>query len=98
MQYFDIMIGSMIMNNISELKTGFIIIDILLISLILIGSFIFNDHKLKTKLFDYINNFLNKKKKEKKVTFMFKRGEQSNRCKGLFHYLTSTQRSAKSSL
>ena len=90
MQYFDIMIGSMIMNNISELKTGFIIIDILLISLILIGSFIFNDHKLKTKLFDYINNFLNKKKKEKKVTFMFKRGEQSNRCKGLFHYLTST--------
>ena len=68
MQYFEIMMGSMIMNNLTALKTGSIIFDSIIIILIILGSCIFSDHKSKTLIKEFVFNIFYGKKKEKKIT------------------------------
>jgi len=95
MQYFELMMGSMIMNNISNFKTNIFWLDLLLLSGILIGVYMTNDPKINNYTKEYIYQYLFPYRNEKKITFMFKRGEQSTRCKSLFHYLSHSDFSNK---
>tara|TARA_B100000524_G_C23653335_1_gene370896 strand:- start:1095 stop:2591 length:1497 start_codon:yes stop_codon:yes gene_type:complete len=90
MQYLDIMIGSMIMNNLNNFKTNIIWLDLFLFSFFMIFIFLSKDNKLNSAFKEILYALLLPEKKENQITFMFKRGEQSNRCKALFHYLTVT--------
>lgn len=95
MQYFELMMGSMIMNNISNFKTDVLWIDFLLLIGILIGVYISRDPKINNYIKEIMYQFIFPFRNEKKITFMFKRGEQSIRCKSLFHYLTHSDYSNK---
>ena len=89
MQYVDLMIGTMVMNTLSSLKTDIIWLDFMLFSLIIIMSYLSKDHKLNSQMKENLHYFFFPNKEENKITFMFKRGEESNRCKSLFHYLST---------
>lgn len=88
MQYFELMMGSMIMNNFSNFKTGFYIIDIFIIFIFFLFNYICKDQNLYNLLKGKVNNYFSPCQEKNKITFSFKRGEQSSRCKSLFHYLT----------
>lgn len=89
MQYLDLMLGSMVMNNISDFKTNILWIDLSIIFMVLASVYCMKDNKISTSIKDIIHEALFPSKNEKRITFMFKRGEQSARCKGLLHYLAS---------
>tara|TARA_B100000161_G_scaffold264434_1_gene237714 strand:+ start:387 stop:2276 length:1890 start_codon:yes stop_codon:yes gene_type:complete len=89
MQYLELMFGSMIMSNITDLKTNILWIDLTILLMILISYYCMKDTKISTSIKDIVHNLIFPSQNEKKITFMFKRGEQSNRCKGLLHYLSS---------
>ena len=91
MQYFDLMIGSFIMNSVADFKTNIIWIDVSLIIGFFIAFYLFRDQKISNAVREYLHEYLFPSSKEKRITFMFKRGEQSNRCKGLFHYLSNSE-------
>ena len=55
-----------------------------------IYKFLSKDSKLNSTFKENLYALLLPEKEENQITFMFKRGEQSNRCKALFHYLTVT--------
>ncbi len=89
MQYLELMMGSMIMNGINDFKTNIIFVD-LFIMIFIITAFTFSrDLKISNSIKDYIHEYLFPSNNERRITFMFKRGEQSNRCKSLFHYLSN---------
>ncbi len=88
MQYFEFMMGSMVMNNLTNFKTGSYVLDVLMILILFIGSYISKDQNFYNSLKDKISHYLSPCQEKNKITFSFKRGEQSTRCKSLFHYLT----------
>ena len=90
MQYLELMFGSMIMNNLSDLKTDILWLDLSILLMILISFYCMRDSKISTSIKEKIHDIIFPSKNEKRITFMFKRGEQSNRCKGLLHYLSSS--------
>ena len=89
-QYFEIMVGSMIMNSVNNIKTGYFILDAIIILSIIVAFMISKDNKMSGKIKDSINEFIFPSSHENKISFMFKKGEQSNRCKALFHYLSNS--------
>ena len=91
MQYFDLMIGSFIMNSIADFKTNILWLDVSLIIGFFIAFYLFRDQKISNTVREYLHEYLFPSSKEKRITFMFKRGEQSSRCKGLFHYLSNSE-------
>lgn len=87
MSYVEMILGSMVINNLSSIKTGVLWIDAIMLIAIVLGSFIVRDINFTTYVNKIVANFF-LKKNQKKITFMFRKGEQSNRCKGLFHFLS----------
>ena len=65
MQYFELMMGSMIMNNISNFKTNVLWIDFRLLVGILIGIYISRDPKINSCIKEIIYQFLFPFKNEK---------------------------------
>ena len=92
MQYFEIMFGSMIMNNIADFKTNILWLDLSILLIILIGTYCIRDHKINGSIKEKLHNIIFPSRNEKRITFLFQRGEQSNRCKGLLHYLASNNK------
>lgn len=93
MQYTDVIMGSMMMSTFSNitslLKTDYILLDVIIICTIMIFIKLTENQKIKEKLNKYISDFLSDDKNEKTITFTFKRGEQSIRCKSLFHFIAN---------
>jgi SpoVK/Ycf46/Vps4 family AAA+-type ATPase len=89
MQYLELMFGSMIMNNIADFKTNILWLDLSMLLMILIGVYCMKDHKISGSIKDTLHDIIFPSRNEKRITFLFQRGEQSNRCKGLLHYLSS---------
>ena len=89
MQYFEIIFGSMIMNNISRLSTNILWLDSCIIFLIIIGVYCSRDYRISNYIRDNIHGLIFRSN-EKRISFNFKRGEQSIRCKALLHYLSNS--------
>lgn len=92
MQYTDIIMGSMMMNTFSNLinmlKTEYVLLDLLIVSTIMFFIKVFDNSVITDKIISWLTNYFDWKKEENTITFMFKRGDQSIRCKSLFHYIT----------
>lgn len=89
MQYLELMIGSMMFNGASNFKTNIFWLDMSIILIIFIGTTLSRDPKICSSIKKKIHDFLYPNFEKKRLKFSFKRGEQSNRCKALFHYLSS---------
>lgn len=100
MQHFDLMIGSLLMNTISSIKllrNENVIFDIVIIFFMIVILSICNDQKFISKIKKYFYFFIFPNKNTNRITFMFKKSEQSLRCRSLFYYLT-TQSSVNSKI
>lgn len=89
MQYLELMIGSMMFNGTSNFKTNILWLDMSIILIIFIGTTLSRDSKIFNSVKKKIHDFLYPNFEKKRLKFSFKRGEQSNRCKALFHYLSN---------
>ena len=87
-QFMDFFMGSIFINSLNNLQTGIYLLDILLFILFIFLNTVLKEQSVLNFLKDQFNNTFYKSKEKRKITFSFKRGEQSNRCKSLFHYLT----------
>lgn len=87
MQYFELILGSMMMNNIQSFRTNILWLDFFLLFIIMIGFYCYRDNYISNYITEQIHSFLFPLR-ENRIKFMFNRGEQSVRCKALFHYLT----------
>jgi len=84
MDYFLI---NLIINNVSKISSGYIIIDMLLSLIILIFSTIIFNEKYKNKLFTNINNYFYQKDKTNRLTFKSSDKEVSNKYKAIMHFI-----------
>ena len=93
MQYTDIMMGSMMMNTFSgitsAIKTENAFFDLLIIGFIMTLVKISENQKIVDKITKFFTGYFFHKEQENTITFTFKRGDQSIRCKSLFHFISN---------
>ena len=85
--------GSMMMSTLSNvtnlIKTDYVLLDLLLICTIMLFISLSENKKIKDKITTFFSDFFSDDKNEKSITFTFKRGDQSIRCKSLFHFIAN---------
>ncbi len=73
MSYVEMILGSMVINNLSSIKTGVLWIDAIMLIAIVLGSFIVRDINFTTYVNKIVANFFLKKKPKKNNIYVQKR-------------------------